>query len=123
MTNASLFPNRRSYQFLLDSGIKSFKIVKEVDGARKLIGYFDTWDHVSTCINNPQFWNNSRISWCCYSTLNFKNLRKSAQIGNANKSSRTSKKSNFSFLGFNTNNHNNDQHKTSKSGHSTKKIN
>ncbi|GBB89466.1 hypothetical protein RclHR1_16160002 [Rhizophagus clarus] len=53
MTDASLFPNGRPHQFLLDSGIKSFKIVKEVDGSRKLIGYFDTWDHVSTRINNP----------------------------------------------------------------------
>ncbi|GBC00671.1 hypothetical protein RclHR1_39350001 [Rhizophagus clarus] len=52
MTDASLFPNGRLHQFLLDSGIKSFKIVKEVDGSRKLIGYFDTWDHVSTRINN-----------------------------------------------------------------------
>ena len=55
ITDASLFPNGRPHQFLLDSGIKSFKIVKEVDGSRKLIGYFVTWDHVSTRINNPQF--------------------------------------------------------------------
>ena len=52
MMDASLFPNGRFHQFLLDSGIKSFKIVKEVDGSRKLIGYFDTWDHVSTRINH-----------------------------------------------------------------------
>ncbi|GBC05038.1 hypothetical protein RclHR1_00600001 [Rhizophagus clarus] len=68
MTDASLFPNGRPHQFLLDSGIKSFKLVKEVDGSRKLIGYFDTWDHVSTRINNPQLWNDVRISWCRYST-------------------------------------------------------
>ena len=29
MTDAFLFPNGRSYQFLLNSGIKSFKIIKE----------------------------------------------------------------------------------------------
>ncbi|GBB87743.1 hypothetical protein RclHR1_14220002 [Rhizophagus clarus] len=62
MTDASLFPNGRPHQSLLDSGIKSFKIVKEVDGSRKLIGYFDTWDHVSTRINNSQLWNDVRIS-------------------------------------------------------------
>ncbi|GBB84012.1 hypothetical protein RclHR1_10650012 [Rhizophagus clarus] len=122
MTDASLFPNGRPHQFLLDSGIKSFKLVKEVDGSRKLIGYFDTWDHVSTRINNPQLWNDVRISWCRYSTPNFKNLRKSARIGNADKSSRTPKGSNFSFSGFNTNNRKNDQNKTPKSGRSTKKI-
>ncbi|GBC01285.1 hypothetical protein RclHR1_04130001, partial [Rhizophagus clarus] len=122
MTDASLFPNRCSYQFLLDSGIKSFKIVKEVDGSRKLIGYFDTWDHVSTCINNPQLWNDVRISWCCYSTPNFKNLRKSARFGNADKSLQTHKGSNFSFSGSNTNNRKNNQNKTPKSGRSIKKI-
>ncbi|GBB93131.1 hypothetical protein RclHR1_21140002 [Rhizophagus clarus] len=122
MTDASLFPNERPHQFLLDSGIKSFKIVKEVDRSRKLIGYFNTWDHVSTLINNPQLWNNVRISWYCYSTPNFKNLCKSARIGNANKSFRTPKGSNFSFSGFNTNNCKNDQYKPSKSGRSTKKI-
>ncbi|GBC03396.1 hypothetical protein RclHR1_00510027 [Rhizophagus clarus] len=78
MIDTSLFPNGRPHQFLLDSWIKSFKLVKEVDSSRKLIGYFDTWDHISTRINNPQFWNNVQISWCCYSTPNFKNLCKSA---------------------------------------------
>ncbi|GBB98933.1 hypothetical protein RclHR1_33690002 [Rhizophagus clarus] len=123
MMDASLFPNGRPYQFLLDSGIKSFKLVKEVDGSRKLIGYFDTWDHVFTRINNPQFWNDVRISWCRYSTPNFKNLRRPARIGNAEKSFRTPKRSNSSFSGFNTNNRKNDQNKTPKSGRSTKKIN
>ncbi|GBB86229.1 hypothetical protein RclHR1_12670002 [Rhizophagus clarus] len=122
MTDTSLFPNGRPHQFLLDSGIKSFKIVKEVDGSRKLIGYFDTWDNVSVCINNSQFWNNVRISWCHYSTPNFKNLYKSARIGNADKSSRTPYRSNSSFLSFSTNNRKNDHNKTPKSGHTNKKI-
>ncbi|GBB92881.1 hypothetical protein RclHR1_20710005 [Rhizophagus clarus] len=122
MTDTSLFPNGRPHQFLLDSGIKSFKLVKEVDGSRKLIGYFDTWDHVSTRINNPQFWNDVKISWCRYSTPNFKNLRRPARFGNAEKSSKTPKGSNFSFSGFNTNNHKNDQNKTPQSGRSAKKI-
>ncbi|GBC08617.1 hypothetical protein RclHR1_08260004 [Rhizophagus clarus] len=42
MTDTSLFPNGCLHQFLLDSDIKSFKIVKEVDGSRKMIDYFDT---------------------------------------------------------------------------------
>ncbi|GBB89481.1 hypothetical protein RclHR1_16180007 [Rhizophagus clarus] len=122
MTDASLFPNGHPHQFLLDSGIKSFILVKEVDGSRKLIGYFDTWDHISTRINNPQLWNGVRLSWCRYSTSNFKNLCRSARIGNAEKSSRTPKGSKSSFSGFNTNNRKNDQNKTPKSGRSTKKI-
>ncbi|GBB99309.1 hypothetical protein RclHR1_34810001 [Rhizophagus clarus] len=63
------------------------------------------------------------MTWCHYSTPNFKNLQKSAQIGNADKSSKIFHRSNFSFSGYNTNNRNNDQPKTPKSGHSTKKIN
>ncbi|GBB92110.1 hypothetical protein RclHR1_19670002 [Rhizophagus clarus] len=122
MTDASLFPNGRPPQFLLDSGIKSFKLVKEVDGSKKLIGYFDTWDHVSTRINNLQLWNGVRISWCRYFTPNFKNIRRSARIGNADKSSWSPKESNFSFSSSNTNNRKNDQNKTPKSGRSTKKI-
>ncbi|GBB95356.1 hypothetical protein RclHR1_25140003 [Rhizophagus clarus] len=51
-----------------------------------------------------------------------KQREKSAQIGNAEKSSGTPKGSNSSFLGFNTNNRKNDQNKTPKSGRSTKKI-
>ncbi|GBB92757.1 hypothetical protein RclHR1_02050030 [Rhizophagus clarus] len=53
ITDASLFLNGRPHQFLLDSSIKSFKIIKKVDGSRKMIDYFDTWDHISTRINNP----------------------------------------------------------------------
>ncbi|GBB88308.1 hypothetical protein RclHR1_14880002 [Rhizophagus clarus] len=94
MTNASLFPNGCLHQFLLDSRIKSFKL----------------------------FWNNVQIFWCQYSTPNFKNLRKSARISNADKSSKIPNRSNFSFSGFNTNNRKSDHNKTPKSGRSTKKI-
>ncbi|GBC00052.1 hypothetical protein RclHR1_03720013 [Rhizophagus clarus] len=78
ITDASLFPNGRSHQFLL--------------------------------------------SWCRYSIPNFKNLHRSARIGNAEKSFRTPNGSNFSFSGLNTNNRKNDYNKTPKSGRSTKKI-
>ncbi|GBC03923.1 hypothetical protein RclHR1_00540033 [Rhizophagus clarus] len=122
MPDVFLFLNRHPHQFLLDSSIKSFKIIKEVDRSRKMIGYFNTWDHVSTHINNPQLWNDKRISWYRYSTPNFKNLCNSAQIGNTDKFLRTTYGSNF-FLDFNTNNRKNDQNKTSKSDRSIKKVN
>ncbi|GBC06029.1 hypothetical protein RclHR1_06580001 [Rhizophagus clarus] len=54
---------------------------------------------------------------------NFKNLYKSAQIGNADKSSRTTYRSNFFFSGSNTNNLNNNHYKTPKTGYFIKKIN
>ncbi|GBB86609.1 hypothetical protein RclHR1_00130050 [Rhizophagus clarus] len=53
---------------------------------------------------------------------NFKNLRKSARISNADKSSRTHQGSNLSISGFNTNNCKNDHNKTPKSERSNKKI-
>ncbi|GES89700.1 hypothetical protein RCL_jg12562.t1 [Rhizophagus clarus] len=122
MTDVSSFLNGHLHEILLDSNIKSFKIVKEVDGSRKLIGYFNTWNHVSTCINNLQLWNDKQISWCCYFSPNFKNLQNFAKIGNADKSSKTPYRSNFSSSGFYINNYNNNCNKTSKSSLFTKKI-
>ncbi|GBB89636.1 hypothetical protein RclHR1_16380009 [Rhizophagus clarus] len=51
--------------------MKSFKIIKEASGARKLISYFATWDQVSKCISSSQLWNDVSFSWCHYSTPRF----------------------------------------------------
>ncbi|GBB88996.1 hypothetical protein RclHR1_15620002 [Rhizophagus clarus] len=64
--------------------MKSFKIIKESSGQRKLIGYFATWDQASKCINTPQLWNDVSLSWCHYSfsKLGFKK-RPPARFDNA----------------------------------------
>ncbi|GBB90944.1 hypothetical protein RclHR1_01800029 [Rhizophagus clarus] len=55
MTESTLFPNCTSSKFIAESGMKSFKVIKESSGQRKLIGYFATWDQASKCISTPQF--------------------------------------------------------------------
>ncbi|GBB85588.1 hypothetical protein RclHR1_12090002 [Rhizophagus clarus] len=67
--------------------MKSFKIIKEASEARKLIGYFATWNQVSKCINSQQLWNDVSLSWCRYFTPRF-GLQKrcSTRFGNAENS-------------------------------------
>ncbi|GBB99896.1 hypothetical protein RclHR1_36700002 [Rhizophagus clarus] len=84
MTESNLFPNCTPGKFLAESSIKSFKIIKESSGQRKLIGYFATWDQASKCISTPQLWNDVSLSWCRYSSpkLRFKK-HTPARFGNA----------------------------------------
>ncbi|GES74089.1 hypothetical protein GLOIN_2v1776609 [Rhizophagus clarus] len=90
MTESTLFPNCTPSKFVAESGMKSFKVIKESSGQRKLIGYFVTWDQASKCISTPQLWNDVSLSWCRYSSpkLGFKK-RPPARFGNAgNKNTR-----------------------------------
>ncbi|GES78576.1 hypothetical protein GLOIN_2v1765605 [Rhizophagus clarus] len=73
------------------SGLKSFKIIKEALGSKKLIGYFAIWNQVFKCINNPQLWNNVSFLWCHYSTPKFDILKhKSTRFGNVKKNNDSS---------------------------------
>ncbi|GBB86488.1 hypothetical protein RclHR1_12910008 [Rhizophagus clarus] len=47
MTIESLFPEGTSSSFINENNLQSFKIVREQDGSRILIGYFATWDALS----------------------------------------------------------------------------
>ncbi|GBC00492.1 hypothetical protein RclHR1_03880002 [Rhizophagus clarus] len=84
MTESILFPNCTFSKFLAESGIKSFKVIKESSGQSKLIGYFATWDQASKCISTPQLWNDVSLPWCRYFSpkLDFKK-HLPAQFGNA----------------------------------------
>ncbi|GES78172.1 hypothetical protein GLOIN_2v1871772 [Rhizophagus clarus] len=62
MTESTLFPNSTPSRFIAESGIKSFKVIKESLEQRKLIGYFATWDQASKCISTPQLWNDVSLS-------------------------------------------------------------
>ncbi|GBB83623.1 hypothetical protein RclHR1_10320001 [Rhizophagus clarus] len=104
MTESSLFPNCTPSKFLAESGMKSFKIIKESSGQRKLIGYFATWDQASKCISTPQFWNDVSLSWCRYSSpkLGFKKCPP-ARFGNAgNKNTRQLKPSRQQYINSNS---------------------
>ncbi|GBC08507.1 hypothetical protein RclHR1_08180001 [Rhizophagus clarus] len=92
MTEFSFFSNCIPGSFITASGLKSFKIIKEASGARKLIGYFTTWDQVSKCINSQQLWNNVSFSWCRYSTSKFSfQKHRSVRFDNAKNSNSLSK--------------------------------
>ncbi|GBB98744.1 hypothetical protein RclHR1_03300024 [Rhizophagus clarus] len=54
MTIESLFPEGTSGPFINKSNLQSFKIVREQDGTRILIGYFATWDALSRRLAKSQ---------------------------------------------------------------------
>ncbi|GBB88101.1 hypothetical protein RclHR1_14620001, partial [Rhizophagus clarus] len=104
ITESSLFPNCTPSKFLAESGMKSFKIIKESSGQRKLIGYFAMWDQASKCISTPQLWNDVSLSWCHYSSskLGFKK-HPPARFGNAgNKNTRQLKPSRQQYTNSNS---------------------
>ncbi|GBB93718.1 hypothetical protein RclHR1_02220013 [Rhizophagus clarus] len=115
---------------MADSRMKSFKIIKESLGQRKLIEYFATWDQASKCISTPQLWNDVSLLWCRYSSpkLGFKK-RPPARFGNAgnNISRRQSKPScqqdTNSYFSDNNRCHNQNkkENSSSKSGSTYKK--
>ena len=49
--------------FLQAAGFKAFKIIKTVDGSRKLVGYYELWDSLQRCINTPQQWKDGFLNW------------------------------------------------------------
>ncbi|GES97800.1 hypothetical protein RCL_jg3570.t1 [Rhizophagus clarus] len=54
MTDDTLFSNAKPHQFIINCGLKVYKIIKELFEVRKLIGYFAIWDQVLICINKHQ---------------------------------------------------------------------
>ncbi|GBB90968.1 hypothetical protein RclHR1_18030002 [Rhizophagus clarus] len=75
MTIESLFPNGTSGSFINDSNLQSFKVIKEQDGTRTLIGYFATWDALSRRLAKNQKWNQTDLAWCKHSTPSYRSTR------------------------------------------------
>ncbi|GES99624.1 hypothetical protein GLOIN_2v1776609 [Rhizophagus clarus] len=126
MTESILFPNCTPSKFVAESGMKSFKVIKESSGQRKLIGYFAMWDQASKCISTPQLWNDVSLSWCHYSSpkLGFKK-HPPARFGNAgNKNTRQLKPSRQQHTNLNNHrchNQNKKENSSSNSGLTYKK--
>ena len=77
-TMDTLITNRQPTQFLQDAGFKSFKLISTVDGKRKLVGYYESWDKLMQRISIPQAWNDVMLDWSRHSapTTNFTGLPK-----------------------------------------------
>jgi len=56
MTAEILMNNNGLHAVIRDSRVKSFKIVKNADGTRKLICYQESWDDLQRTIG-------SKVSW------------------------------------------------------------
>ncbi|GES89598.1 hypothetical protein GLOIN_2v1871772 [Rhizophagus clarus] len=92
MTIESLFPNGTSGQFINDSNLQSFKVIKEQDGTRTLIGYFATWDALSRRLAKNQMWNQTELAWCKHSTPSFRSPRRQPAAFSSGSSHSSNKK-------------------------------
>ena len=63
----TLLTNQTPSQFLQDAGFKSFKIIQTIDGKRKLVGYYESWDKLQQRIYTPQPWKDGVLDWVCHS--------------------------------------------------------
>ncbi|GBB96159.1 hypothetical protein RclHR1_00270005 [Rhizophagus clarus] len=56
--------------------IKAFKEVKNPDGSRKMIVYFESWEDLQNIISKESFWNGTKLSWCHHTVPSFITRRK-----------------------------------------------
>jgi hypothetical protein len=63
LTLDKLIRNGQPTEFLNSLGFKSFKLVKTVNGKRKLIGYFESWQALQARICNPTIWGEDKLDW------------------------------------------------------------
>ncbi|GES86323.1 hypothetical protein GLOIN_2v1871772 [Rhizophagus clarus] len=75
MNTASLTASQH-LTFLSELNIKMFKEIKFPDGSRKIVGYFETWEHLQKCISNLTLWYGKNVSWCKHTTI----LKKTKKI-------------------------------------------
>ncbi|GBB91299.1 hypothetical protein RclHR1_01850009 [Rhizophagus clarus] len=56
--------------------IKAFKEVKNPDGTRKMIAYFESWEDLQNILSKESFWNGAKLSWCRHTVPSFITRRK-----------------------------------------------
>ncbi|GES97036.1 hypothetical protein GLOIN_2v1871772 [Rhizophagus clarus] len=67
--NTALLTAPQHLTFLSELNIKMFKEIKFPDGSRKIVRYFETWEHLQKCISNPTLWYDKNVSWCKHITI------------------------------------------------------
>ncbi|GBC07740.1 hypothetical protein RclHR1_07670005 [Rhizophagus clarus] len=65
--------------------IKAFKEVKNPDGTRKMIAYFERWEDLQNILSKESFWNGEKPSWCRHTVPSFITRRKGSQRSNSNR--------------------------------------
>ncbi|GBB98925.1 hypothetical protein RclHR1_33600001 [Rhizophagus clarus] len=71
--------------------IKAFKEVKNPDGTRKMIAYFESWENLQNIISKESFWNGAKLSWCRHTVPSFITRRKSSQRSSFNRQDKPNK--------------------------------
>ncbi|GBC06880.1 hypothetical protein RclHR1_07110005 [Rhizophagus clarus] len=114
-----LFQNEStSGPFINESNLQSFKLVREQDGTRILIGYFATWDALSRRLAKTQMWKQTELAWCKHSTPSFRSPRRQPKATGSGSNSFSHKKagsspvvtrSNRMLLGSRKSHNNNNQ--------------
>ncbi|GBB97780.1 hypothetical protein RclHR1_30650001 [Rhizophagus clarus] len=71
--------------------IKAFKEVKNLDGMRKMITYFESCEDLQNIISKESFWNGIKLSWCRYTVPSFITCRKSSQRSSSDRQDKSNK--------------------------------
>src|SRR5581483_5052455 len=68
---------------------KSFKIIKDENGKRKLIVYLESWDALNLLLGSHVVWGKSKLDWCRHSSVSKhrSTQRNKKAINNKNKHS------------------------------------
>ena len=63
MMTEALYQHNAIHNFLTMTGIKAFKIVKNPDGTRKLLGFYETFDAQREGLDTQQAWGKNLLKW------------------------------------------------------------
>jgi len=64
MTAQALWSTDQQFAFLNNhAGLKTFKIVNDGKGKRKLVAYFETWEALHKALNTKPVWQGTALVW------------------------------------------------------------
>ena len=69
MTEQSLASLTNINNVIQGARAKSFKIVKDENGKRKLIVYLESWDALNLLLGSHVVWDDSKLDWCRHSSV------------------------------------------------------
>ena len=63
LTNNALYLGTSSNAFLKTAGVKAIKIIKNPDGTRKMLGYYESFDKQKEMLETQQNWGSAFLKW------------------------------------------------------------